>query len=65
MTILKMPDARHSGMVLRPITWAARTWLYQNTNAKKICANADAIPDSLLIEDSIVQMMRDDGLTVD
>lgn len=60
-----MPDARydHYG-TLTPITFAARTWLYQNTSAKKVCKNANHIPPILLVTDDVVDLMRGDGLIV-
>ncbi len=66
MNVVIMPDATYNadGLVLRPHTFAARTWLYQNTGVKKFCKDADAVPDRLLVVYDIVRMMRDDGLIV-
>lgn len=63
--VIRIPDARYDRTgILQPITWAARTWLYQNTKLKHVVKNADAIPANLLASDDVVDMMRDDGLVI-
>lgn len=63
--VIRLPDARYNRSgVLQPITWAARTWLYQNTKIKRAIDNAAAMPASLLASDDVIDMMRADGLVI-
>ena len=66
MNVTRIPDATYNpdGLSLRPITFAARTWLYQNTSVKRCCQDAELVPDRVMVVHEIVGMMRDHGLTV-
>jgi hypothetical protein len=63
--IIRLPDARYDRHgVLQPITWKARTWLYQNTKVKLLVNSAAEMPANLLASDDVIEMMRDDGLVI-
>jgi hypothetical protein len=57
--VVRMPDGS-----LRLVTYAARSRVYQNTNASRHCGCADDMPQFVLPAAGLLGMMRLDGLVV-
>ena len=56
---VSMPDGS-----LRLVTYAARSWIYQNTKAKQHCATSRDLPKFVLPAAGVLDMMRRDGLVI-
>ena len=57
--IVIMPDGSY-----RLVTYAARSWVYQNTSAKKECDGIEDMPRFIWLVGGLTEEMRLDGLVV-
>ena len=57
--IVIMPDGSY-----RLVTYAARSWVYQNTSAKRECDGIEDMPRYIWLVDWLTEEMRLDGLVV-